>query len=269
MKSPGPRMTAALMSVFKPLVHLLMMQGIGIRPVIELLKKAAVDAAEENFGRNGKPASISMTSAKTGLTRREVRRLKDVELDCPSNSEFYGAAEADILSIWHAREEFLDSRGHPKTLEFGPGPGSFSDLVQKSVGDAAPLNYLTRLVEQDRVSVGPEDRVSLIRRDWMTADDLAKIIGGSLGPLALTMRKNWGAEPDDGLCQRTAYSVRMDPSKVDLFRRIARERIESFVEEIDDYFIGLETKESEPFFDRHGTELVRVGIGAYYYEIDR
>lgn len=265
----NPRLTAALLSVFEPLARLLLTNGTDARTVIEILKLAFVRVAQADFGNGGKPASISAVSKLTKLTRREVKRILEQEVESVSRSEFSADDEATILAHWMAHEEYLDADGNPRVLDFGPGPGSFSSLVQDSLGEGSPLRYLSRLSQKQCVIVQPDERIALGRRDWLVDSDIARLIGDGIGTAAATISKNHGRSRGEGLCQRMAYSTRMDPAKVDVMRRIARERIESFIEEIDDYFIGLETDSPAPIFDKAGNELVRIGVSAYYFEIER
>ena len=264
-----PRLTAALFSVFKPLANLLLNNEVGARIVIEYMKLAFVQTAYAEFGQGGKPASISAISKMTGLSRKEIRRLLEKEVDCASNSELYGATEANILGRWVAHQDYLDENGRPRTLEFGPGPGTFSNLVSESVGDLSPLRYLSRLSEQQCVVVHDDGKISLDRRDWLIDSDLAMLIGDGIGTIAQTISRNHIGKRESRLCQRIAYSANIEPAKVDIMRRIGRERIESFVEEIDDYFIGFEAENPTAFYDKDGKELVRIGVGAYYFEVEK
>ena len=103
----------------------------------------------------------------------------------------------------------------------------------------------------------------------MINKDVPKLVGEAIAPLVSTVDKNWDREESDPLCQRIVYTTKIESNKADIFRRVARDRIVSFVQEVDDYLIGLEAETPEPVVGRDGEELLRLGVGAYYFEVER
>ena len=263
------RLRTGLSFVLRPIARLMLHQGIGARPIIELLKFVMVDIATAEFGKPGKTASISAVSRLTGLSRKEVRRLRDKGDFDIDYEELSRPDRSYILSHWYKQDRFLDKNGQPKELEIGPGPGTFTDLVLESTGGDAVEKHLNRLLEENCVSLTADNKVCIERREWTIADDLPKLFGEAMGSLANTIDKNWRRDPVDSLCQRTVYTSIVDPDKVGIFRRVARDRISSFTEEIDDLLVSVESDSGEPFYDTDGQELLRLGVGAFYFEIER
>jgi hypothetical protein len=60
-----------------PLARMLIFLGIGYKEFSEVLKKAFVEAATRDYGLRGRPTNTSRVAVFTGLTRKEVKRLKD------------------------------------------------------------------------------------------------------------------------------------------------------------------------------------------------
>ena len=67
----------AFLLVMRPIVRILLRYGIGYREFVEVTKTAYVDVASSDFGLRGRPTNISRVAVMTGLTRKEVKRLRD------------------------------------------------------------------------------------------------------------------------------------------------------------------------------------------------
>ena len=67
----------AFFVVLKPIARILLRYGIGFREFAEVAKSAFVDVATAEYGIRGRPTNISRVAVMTGLTRKEVRRLRD------------------------------------------------------------------------------------------------------------------------------------------------------------------------------------------------
>ncbi len=267
MKTLSKPLSASLFSIFKPIARTLLSEGVNWKSVVDLLKTAFVQAAIEDFGRNGKPASRSRASQITGLSRREVRRLLDQPAVAPQISKYYGANESEVLAHWFSREEFLDDEGLPLDLEFGPGPLSFSELVSIALGSQNPADIFNRLVQSGCIEMTDEGKVHALRRDLVTNANLSTLMVDTLGALANTIDTNWRHPGESPLPHRTVYITNIAPSKLALVRRAIKQRIVRFSEEMDDFLIAFQ--QDHPA-DGESPELgspVRIGVGTYYFEI--
>ena len=71
------RVLAALLKALRPVARILMKAGVGYREYAESSKSAFVEVATSDYGLRGRPTNISRGSVMTGLTRKEVKRLRD------------------------------------------------------------------------------------------------------------------------------------------------------------------------------------------------
>ena len=118
----------ALLSALKPLARLLMKSGIGYREFAELSKCAFVDVATSDYGLRGRPTNISRVAVMTGLTRKEVKRLRD---KIAAGDEFEvqrTTPHANILGRWHTDTDYLDETGSPLVIGFDGAKPSFTSL---------------------------------------------------------------------------------------------------------------------------------------------
>ena len=68
---------AAFLVILRPIARILLRFGIGFREFSEIAKTAFVDVASSDYGLRGRPTNISRVAVMTGLTRKEVKRLRD------------------------------------------------------------------------------------------------------------------------------------------------------------------------------------------------
>ncbi len=64
--------------VLRPIVKILLRYGVGFGEFAEVVKTSFVDVASTEFGIRGRPTNISRVAVMTGLTRKEVRRLRNI-----------------------------------------------------------------------------------------------------------------------------------------------------------------------------------------------
>ena len=69
---------AALLKLLRPLVRILLRNGVSHRTFAEIAKWGYVDVAHQEFGLEGRKQSISRVSVLTGLSRKEVMRVRNL-----------------------------------------------------------------------------------------------------------------------------------------------------------------------------------------------
>ena len=71
----------------------------------------------------------------TGLTRKEVKRIRDRIASGELQVKVKTTPLSDVLHHWHAQQEFTDTHGRPKVLPFTGAEHSFTELVKNYGGD--------------------------------------------------------------------------------------------------------------------------------------
>ena len=112
------RVLDAFLLVMRPVVRILLRYGIGYREFAEVTKTAFVDVASADFGLRGRPTNISRVAVMTGLTRKEIKRLRDKIAEGENSVTVKTTPLADVLHHWHAQPEFTDSDGNPSALPY-------------------------------------------------------------------------------------------------------------------------------------------------------
>lgn len=249
-----------------------MKAGVGYREFAEVAKCAFVDVATSDYGLRGRPTNISRVAVMTGLTRKEVKRLRDKIAGGTESEVGRIAPYVAILERWHDDPDFLDDFGKPFALKFdGPSP-SFTALVKKYGGDIPPGAMRTEL---KRVSAVKEDENGILcvqNRVFRPVDvgrQLEVALGQAICSLADTLSYNITSKIDEGRIQRTTYANNIRTSDMSRVRRVSRDRVADFIDSANELFAAYETIYGDDVENVEDESGITVGIGAYYFELDR
>src|SRR5690606_15574467 len=114
----------------------------------------------------------------TGLTRKEVRRLRDKSAAGQGTVVLRATPMATILHRWFTEREFLDESGKPAELKFD-GPGvTFSTLVRKYGGDIPPGAMRTELKRINAVVETEKGTLKAIKRNVTSPDVHERLVTG-------------------------------------------------------------------------------------------
>ena len=257
----------AFLVVLKPIARILLRYGIGFREFSEIAKTAFVDVASSDFGLRGRPTNISRVAVMTGLTRKEVRRLRDKIEEGQQTVIVKTTPMWDILHYWHSDREFLDATGKPRKLPFAGETRSFSKLVRRFGGDIPPGAMRTELKRVGAIEEDDQGNLYVLKRTFRPEGDheslVASLIHG-VYPLIATVSHNTDSSRQDSTwAQRHAFTQAVDKNDVPRLKRITSDRIGAFAESIDDLFMAYETlHEGEP---KKG-EKATLAVGVYYFE---
>ena len=258
---------SAFLVVLKPIARILLRFGIGFREFAEVAKTAFVDVASRDFGLRGRPTNISRVAVMTGLTRKEVRRLRDKINEGDNSVVVKTTTLWDVLHHWHSDTEFTDSDGNPIVLEFAGEGNTFSELVRKYGGDIPPGAMRTELKRVGAVKEVDDGALKVLKRTFRAEEDhdslIASLIHG-VYPLLATVNHNSSSERvGDSWKQRIAYTQSVRKSDVPRLQRIAGDRIVEFSEAIDDLFMAYETLyEGDESIEEKST----LAVGVFYFE---
>ncbi len=258
----------ALLKALRPVARFLMKSGIGYREFSEIGKSAFVDVATSDYGLRGRPTNISRVAVMTGLTRKEVRRLRDKISSGNQVDMARVIPPAEILSRWHGDSDYLDSAGRPLTLEFDGATPSFAGLVKKYGGDIPPGAMRTELKRVGAIAENDSGRLTVQMKFFRPFDldeQMARALSQAMYGLALNIDHNIARDRSEAWVERTAFSTRIRAGDNSRVRRISQDRAIEFVESVSDLFSAYETIYSD---DEPGSKSSTVGVGVYYFETD-
>ena len=201
---------------------------------------------------------MSRVAIMTGLTRREVARLRKVaEHDLPDlKSE--NTVAGKVLAAWHQEPEYLDELEQPKPLRI-EGDNSLSSLIDRFRTDIPNTALIKELIRVKAIMVrGNYARVQT--RYYMPfALDARSIerFGSVLRDIAHTITHNLFTK-DTALArfEGRATNERISSHAYDAFTNYLDRKAQVFLEEVDDWLKDHEV-ESE------NETAMRLGIGVY------
>jgi hypothetical protein len=263
---------SAILLVLRPIARLLLRGGIGYREFSEISKTAFVQVATKDYGLRGRPTNISRVAVMTGLTRKEVRRIRRQDDVSTQNVAAKNTPISQILHRWHTDAEFLSGSGGPMPLKFDGDGKTFASLVKKYGGDVPPGAMRTELERINALEVVADEMLMPTKRIALNTEFNEKLRGAFttiLYPAALNLVYNLdNSNPADwwaNLVTHTKYLRDTDRSR---YRKITNDRIGEFAKSIDDMQAGYEALyDSDVDGDpSHGRTL---GVGVFYFEEDK
>jgi len=165
---------AAIRYLLRPLVRLLLSNGISFPAFCDLLRSTYVKVAEEEFKLDSKPQTDSRISLLTGIHRREVNRLRGEHSQGISLPQ-QASMSALLLTIWSGHPEYLDAQGLPVPLPrlASTSEGiSFEAMVQSVSKDFRARVVLDEWLRQGIVTLDSEDKVHLCADAFIKPQDM-------------------------------------------------------------------------------------------------
>ena len=258
----------AFQLVLRPIIKILLRYGIGFSQFAEAVKTAYVDVGSSEFGIRGRPTNISRVAVMTGLTRKEVRRIRTTIENGQSAVVAKSTPITEILHRWHAEEEFLDAAGRPATLPFSGRDASFSALVKKFGGDVPAGAMRTELRRVGSIDENENGELTVKRRSFWPADETGRLESALLHhvyPLLSTVAHNTDPETDtenNADAQYAAYSLRLNKNDRPRLRRMCADRLSDIAESFHDLFMAYESND-EPTPENSESPIA---VGIYYFE---
>jgi hypothetical protein len=266
---PTP-LSRAVVTLLKPLVRLVLKRGMAFGQFSELLKRAYVEVAQEDFAVPGRKLTISRVAVLTGLTRKEAKRVLEADGDDPSaGSRRRINRAARVVSAWVSESDYHDRRGAPASLPFEHEEDpSFSSLVQEHGADVTARAVLDELLRVGAVEHLKDGRIRLVERAYIPqADEGEKleILGTDVADLIASIEHN--LEPQSGrpfYQRKVAYDnlpAAWLPSLQELVRSRAQELLEELNEEMAAHDVDL-----VPDSATEGDGGSRAMVGIYYFQ---
>lgn len=269
-------MLSALDTILRPIVRLLLQFGISYSEFASVAKLVFVRAATDDYMRRGRPANFSQVSAMTGISRKEVARIRKAESEARWTPNMEASPVNTILHEWHFDPDFSDGEGTAKSLPFD-GPLSFATLVSRYGGDIPPGAMRTTLQKAGVLSQDSAGFVSATQKFFYSRrvdEDFIRGLGFSLSCLGSTLVHNTTVHqrtdiPNEkkrelGRLERVAFSDHMNDRSV--------EKLKAWVESAATRFIG-DAQQAIGENESHESELPEarrrtVGVSVYYFEQD-
>ena len=249
------------LKILRPLVRVMLRNGISSGSFEGLVRKAYVDEAFALGTNSNTKTTISSVSAQTGLSRKEVKRLTELEASHNADVEQKYNRAVRVISGWTNEKNYTDSNGDAKILPLNNSDISFSELVKQFSGDIPTKAMLDLLITAECVKV-VEDNVHLIKHAYVPGKDSAEVInilGNDTNELINTIDYNLTAQEDNKRYQRKVSTAVLNKDAIEEFKKLSNNQAQALLETLDAW---VSQNEVDP--DDDNARYVSLGI--YYYE---
>ena len=235
-----------------------MRTGITWKEFAEVSRSAFVESAGREFGIRGRPTNVSRVALLTGLSRREVRRQRELIAARAPETDSWNPASR-VLSGWHQDRDFLD-QGRPALLP-ATGPRSIEALLTRYAGDIPHGALLKELQRAEAVELTADGRYRALKRYFMPLpiDPAAtRRTGSVLEDLARTLDYNLARRPEQApRFEGRATNLNVAAAALPEFREFLEQEGQALLERIDDWLSRHESRDG-------GRETtIRLGAGLY------
>ena len=246
--------------ILHPLIRLMLRNGITATAFQELARKEFVDVAFKDFGIDEKPASTSRVAVITGLSRKEVSRLK-VLAPLDESDQAWRNRAASVLSSWLVDDRFLDKKGDPLDLSFDGKVPNFSQLVKAYGGDIPARTVATELIRSGALEE-VDDRLRMTERGYVPSHDtsaLMGILGTDTAELIETIDHNVQAA-DDRLLQAKVLAENLPAEHYSEFLRYSKQLARNVLQDLTHWLT-----QRDKGGDLSGNDgRYEVGLGLYH-----
>jgi len=261
------RLLSAFGHLMRPLVRILISNGISFYEFAEVVKETFVKVCEEDFAiANGGAVTSARIAIRTGLTRKDVNRV--MAGTSPADSALLmDDSVARVLQGWHEDKDFVGPYGIPRSLFYDSDPTqspTFVDLVKRYRADVAPNEVLKVLLRSGSVVRGEGDGALHVTKRQFLLDSLDPSTfdwyANAIRRFIETSEANMNVERHGRIFQRwvlPADGIRV--SDWDLFMKLVKERLETVMVDLDGRFSSLPTPEESD------EARISVGVGLYVY----
>jgi hypothetical protein len=259
-------LSAAVLRLLRPLIRILLRNGVSYGTFSDLGKWVYVDVASKEFGIRGRKQSTSRVSVITGLSRKEIMRVRQLPRpDDAASTERYNRASR-VIAAWRRVSDFLDAEGKPAPLPMVGRGATFSELVKRFSGDVPARAILDELMRVGAVERLEDGTVCLRTRAYIPESrdaDKLHILGTDVGHLISTIDHNLKPDSIGPLFQRKVAYDNLPDEVLPKFRKLSAKRGQTLLESLDRW---LSERDRDVAPTVKGTGRNRAGLGIYYFE---
>jgi len=263
--NPTAHVTKALKIILRPLLNLLISHGITYPIFSEILKQMYVEIADTKFKLAGKVQSDSRLNFLTGIHRKDIKRLKNINVDDGifSASPSLGA---QLIAHWIGDPNFLDEQGTPIALPRSIKQGgeiSFEGLVIAINNDIRSRVILDEWLHQNIVYLDKNDKVCLNQKAFIPENDFqqkAWFFGENISDhIAVSVHNLNSTQPP--LFERAVYYDQLSSESVHELTELSEQLGMETLIKINSHALALQNQDKQK---KDTSQRFRLGL--YFYK---
>jgi hypothetical protein len=267
---------SALESILRPIVKLMLQSGISYSEFSSVAKSVFIQVATDDNKKRNRPANFSQVSAITGISRKEISRIRKGAGEGRWTPSMETSPVNTILHEWHFDRDFSDGAGNARALPF-EGANSFSTLVSRYAGDIPAGAMRSTLQKAGLLSQNSDEQLVVSQPFFYSRqfdEDLIRELAFSMSNLGSTIVHNAMLHQKAELShekktelsrlERGVWSEHLDEKGVARFKTWVELAAPRFLEEAN----RLVGEAEVPRIERGRKPPRAVGVGIFYYEED-
>jgi len=252
----------ALAPILRPLIRLLIAQGVDFTRFTAWLKPLFLEQAQADLSRRQQKATDSALSLLSGVHRKDVKVWREEGL----SQRLAGSVSLtnQVFTTWTDEPAYCDQEGKPRLLaRIGPKP-SFESLVQSQSKDLHPYSVLSDLLRLDLARlemIGEQEYVALNRTTFTPPPgsvESLQVFSGNLADHVATATANLLGETPKRL-EHSVFGDGLSAESVERLSAMAR----TLWDQAQTQLIALGRRLYED--DKDGQHRHRMRFGVYYH----
>ena len=254
------------MRILRPFVRVLLRYEVSHSEFVEMAKKSYVEVANKYFAIPGRKKTYSRVAVITGLSRKEVVRLTQLDEDQAPTTKGPLNRAMRVINGWLTDEDFLvpDTK-EPRDLPLRGEKNDFEELVARYSGDITARAILDELVRVHAVEKLDDQTVRLTAHGYIPQTDdveILNILSSSVEDLFDTCVHNLTHDEYEARFQRRVTYHDLPVSAIEEFKKFSHDKSVELLMEFDRWLAAK--KKSAEY--KPGEKTGRVGTGIYYYQ---
>lgn len=258
-------LNAAVLRLMRPLVRILLRNGVSYGAFSDLAKWVYVDVATKDFDIAGRKQSVSRVSVLTGLNRKEVSKQQAMlQPEDDEQGRQYNRA-ARVISGWISDQNYLSRDNEAAVLPFDGDEVSFSTLVKEHSGDIPARAILDELLRVGAVSVLEDNRIQLKTHAYIPQtgeEEKLHILGTDVADLIATIDHNLSGKESPRFQRKVAYD-NLPLECLPQLQQMTAEKGQKLLEGLNEW-LQTQDRDSNPAVN--GTGKTRAGVAVYYFQ---
>lgn len=242
----------ALRRVLRPIIRLMIRNGIGYAEFADVARGAYVESALRDTIDDGTKMTRDDVARVTGIPRQRVDHYIDDEGAQPKALSTMTRVLSEVLHYWHTDRRYLGPNDSPIELKLDATSGpSFKSLVKQINPEENPELVLEELLRTASITYVDEQHVRALTRYFIWRRDSTagiEYFGTSLARLTRTLEHNAKfTNADEKRLERCVFADKGLPRHLlPSFQDHALERTNEFLSDLDDWLARFsDTTESK------------------------
>jgi len=263
---PSEALYASLAAILAPLAKLLIAHGIPLSTVVEMLKKAYVRVADEEYGIGAESPTDTRVSLLTGVHRKDVRRIRACPPDALPETHRLDAL-SQVVTRWISDRRYCGRDGRPRPLSRHGGESvySFDSLAYGVSSDLKPRTLLDELQRLGVVRLH-EERVYLEVDAFIPdrgSDESRHYFGANVRDhIAAAVHNILGHSPPT--LEQSVFSEALSPESANELLHLSRELWSEMLRRMIRRTAELERRDGDA-----GRVTQRINLGVYFHSEPR